>query len=111
MITVENLKSFGADTEDALARCMNNEGFYLTLVGKVIEDKRLEQLEQQLAEKNLDAAFESAHALKGMYMNLSLRPLADPIIEMTELLRNRTDTDYSQLLATVKEQFARLKAL
>ncbi len=111
MLTIENLKNFGADTDEALVRCMNNEGFYLTLVGKVLEDKRLEQLEQQLSEKNLNAAFESAHALKGMYTNLSLRPLADPIIEMTELLRNRTDTDYSALLATVKEQYNKLKEL
>jgi hypothetical protein len=46
-----------------------------------------------------------------MYTNLSLRPLADPIIEMTELLRSRTDTDYSALLATVKEQYNKLKEL
>ena len=111
MLTIENLKNFGADTDEALVRCMNNEAFYLKLVGKAIEDNRLEQLEQQLNDKNLDAAFESAHALKGMYTNLSLKPLAEPIIEITELLRSRTDTDYSVLLNTVKEQFAKLKEL
>ena len=53
-------------------------------------------------------AFESAHALKGMYSNLSLTPLTAPISEMTELLRAGTDTD---LLNEAKAQFERLCAL
>ena len=81
------------------------------LVGKVTEDKRLPQLETQLAAKDYDAAFETAHTLKGMYSNLSLTPLTQPIIEMTELLRSRKDTDYSALLQEVMTQFERLCAL
>jgi len=111
MLTIEKLKGFGADVDEGLNRCMNNEGFYLTLVGKVLNDNRLEQLEEQLKIKNYDAAFESAHALKGMYANLSLTPLSKPIYEITELLRNRTDTDYTDLLNEVTEQFAKLKNL
>ena len=111
MITIDALREFGADVEEGLTRCMNNESFYLMLVGKAIDDKRLEQLEEQLDAKNLDAAFESAHALKGMYANLSLNPLSKPICEMTELLRNRTDTDYTNLLAETKTQFEKLKLL
>ena len=57
-----------------------------------------------LAKKDLDAAFEVAHALKGMYGNISLTPIYKPLSEMTELLRSRTDTDYSALLAEAKKQ-------
>ncbi|MBR4344509.1 MAG: Hpt domain-containing protein [Lachnospiraceae bacterium] len=111
MITIDSLKKYGADVNDGLTRCMNNESFYLMLVGKVLADKRLEQLEEQLGNKDYNGAFESAHALKGMYSNLSLTPLTKPISEMTELLRNRTDTDYSELLKETKTQFETLKAL
>jgi len=111
MITIEKLKEFGANVDEGLARCMNNESFYIMLVGKVLEDKRLNQLEEQLKVKDLDGAFESAHALKGMYANLSLSPLSKPIEEMTELLRSRMDTDYSGLLGEVKLQFTRLSEL
>ena len=87
MLTADKLREFGADVDAGLTRCMNNEAFYITLVGKVIADNRLDLLRQQLADHQLDAAFETAHALKGMYSNLSLDPLTKPVSEMTELLR------------------------
>ena len=111
MLTIETLKEFGANVNEGLNRCMNNESFYLMLIGKALADNRLEQLEEQLSNKDLDGAFESAHALKGMYANLSLTPLSKPIIEMTELLRSRTEMDYSSLLDEVKTQFTKLKNL
>lgn len=111
MMTVEALRAFGADVDDGLARCMNKEDFYLMLVKKATEDKRLSLLAEQLEKKDYAAAFESAHALKGMYANLSLTPLIKPVSEMTELLRSRTDTDYSPLLEEASAQFARLCSL
>ena len=111
MLTIEKLREYGADVDDGLARCMNMEEFYLTLVGKVPEDHRLGLLEQQIEEGALDKAFETAHALKGMYANLSLTPLTKPVSEMTELLRNRENTDYSALLAEAKAQFDTLCSL
>ena len=64
MLTVDKLREYGANVDEGLARCMNKEDFYIMLVGKAIEDTRLEQLEKQLNEKDLDSAFETAHALK-----------------------------------------------
>ena len=111
MLTIDKLRSFGADVDDGIARCMNRPEFYLMLVGKVTEDKRLPQLEKQLADKDYAAAFETAHTLKGMYSNLSLTPLTQPVTEMTELLHSRQDTDYSALFQEIKTQFERLCAL
>lgn len=111
MITLDKLREFGADVDDGLMRCMNKEDFYIMLVGKLTEDKRLMQLEQQLSIKDFDSAFETAHTLKGMYANLSMTPLSEPIIKMTELLRSRTDTDYTKLLEEIKIQFEKLCAL
>ncbi len=111
MITIEALKSYGANTQEGLTRCMNNEEFYIMLVKKALADNRLGQLEQQIKEKDLEAAFETAHALKGMYSNLSLDPLTRPVSEITELLRSKSDVDYSALVAEAKKQFTALTAL
>ena len=111
MLTLDSLKEFGADVDEGLMRCMNNENFYVMLVNKVLDDKKLSQLEENLGKKDLAAAFENAHALKGMYANLALTPLTKPISEMTELLRAGTDTDYTPLLEEVKAQFAKLCGL
>ena len=111
MLTVETLRAYGANVDEALVRCMNNADFYLMLVGKAAEDRRLALLAEQISEKNLDAAFETAHALKGMYANLSLTPLTTPVSEMTELLRSRTDTDYSALMREAASQYEKLCSL
>ncbi len=111
MLTVEKLKEYGADTGEGLSRCMNNEAFYLRLVGMALADDKLEKLGEALEAGDLDRAFEAAHALKGMYGNLSLTPVYAPVYEMTELLRKRTQTDYSPLLAEAKRQMQALVSL
>ena len=111
MITLEALREFGADTERGLSMCMGNEALYLRLVGTVPAEPRFADLEKALEAKDLDAAFDAAHALKGVLGNLSLTPLYEKTSEITEHLRNRTDMDYSALLgelAAQKEKLANL---
>ena len=111
MLTIDALKEFGADTDDALARCMGNQDFYFKLIGKALEDKNFKALEDALAARDLKAAFEAAHSLKGVMGNLALTSLYDPIYEMTELLRSGSDVDYTPYLTTVMEKKAELAAL
>ena len=46
-----------------------------------------------------------------MYGNISLTPVYKPVCDMTELLRDRKDADYSGYLAEAKEQKRRLVEL
>ena len=101
MITIDALKKFGANTEEGIARCMGNEEFYLKLVATVPAQKEFDVLREKASAGDLDAAFEAAHALKGVLGNLSLTPLYDKVCEITELLRAKTDTDYTQLLSEI----------
>jgi HPt (histidine-containing phosphotransfer) domain-containing protein len=111
MLSVQALKEYGADTEQALGRCMNNEDFYLRLVGMVLQEPGFGQLRGLLEAGDLDKAFGVVHNLKGMVGNLSLDPLYGPICELTELLRGRTQADYAPLLTQIEERFAALSAL
>lgn len=104
MLTIDSLRNFGADVKEGVSRCLNDESFYLDLVKSVIPDTRIDELEGYLAAKDLDKAFEVAHALKGMYGNISITPIYEPISEMTELLRARKDVDYSELLEKAKSR-------
>ena len=45
MLTVEKLKAFGADTAEGVSRCVNNETFYLRMVGMALSDANFEKLE------------------------------------------------------------------
>ena len=98
MLTVEKLKSLGANTEEGLQRCMNNEAFYLRLVNRFLEDNSFNRFKSEIENNNLEEAFKHAHALKGVLGNLSLTPLYEIIFEMTELLRNQTKCDYSEYI-------------
>jgi len=111
MLTAETLKEYGANVDEALGRCMNNEAFYIKLVRKFLQDKNFSGLKEALDAHDLDRAFECSHALKGVAANLSLTPVLEPVYEMTELLRARTDTDYTELYAKAEKAFEELKAL
>ena len=96
---------------EMLAKEKHTRAFIIVSAGFGEETHEGALLEQQIGEGDLDAAFETAHALKGMYANLSLSPLTKPVSEITELLRGRTETDYSPLLAEAKVQFEALCSL
>ena len=111
MLSIDKLKTFGANTEEGLKRCVNKEDFYLRMVNSSLKGDQMEQLEAALKAKDLDKAFETAHTLKGVYGNLSLTPLYEPMSKMTELLRSRTDMDYSELLGECQTKLKELKSL
>ncbi len=111
MITIDNLREYGADVNEGVKRCLDDEGFYIDLVKSVIPDERIPELEKHIAAKDFDKAFEVAHALKGMYGNISLTPIYQPICQITELLREKKDVDYSGYLAKAKAEKKRLDDL
>ena len=102
-MTIENLKAYGADTQEGLKRCMNNESFYLRMVKMIPGDPNFQKLYDAIEAGDLTAAFEAAHAVKGASGNLSLTPIYAPVQEITELLRSRTDTDYTELVAAIRK--------
>ncbi|MBQ8923729.1 MAG: Hpt domain-containing protein [Lachnospiraceae bacterium] len=111
MLTLNDMIEFGADTETALKRCAGKEELYLRLVKKVPDSEEFEKLEAAVSEKDYDKAFDIAHGLKGVLLNLSITPIADPVSEMTEYLRNKEDRDYSAYLTEMMSQREKLKAL
>ena len=108
MLTLDNLREYGANVDEGISRCLDDEAFYIELVKSVIPDDRIDELEKYIAAKDFDKAFEVAHALKGMYGNISIMPVYEPICEITELLRDRKDVDYSPFIAKAREQKQRL---
>lgn len=111
MLTIDALRSYGANVDDGLQRCMNNEAFYLRLAEMVVEDGSFERLQAALADGDLDAAFEAAHALKGALGNLALTPMSAPVIELTELLRHKAPGDYQAFCGEIMRQRDALKTL
>jgi hypothetical protein len=101
MITIEELKALGADTDTGLSRCLGNEALYLKLVGMGLGDAKFEELGAAVNDGDLDKAFELCHALKGVIGNLAISPLYEALSDMTEKLRGRQQADYKALYSNI----------
>ena len=111
MLTIEKLEQYGANTAEGLTRCAGMEAFYIKLVNMSLNEGNFDKLETAIKNNDLDTAFEAAHALKGVLGNLSLTPMFDICSEMTELLRDRTEMDYTPMLNELLTKKAELVAL
>jgi HPt (histidine-containing phosphotransfer) domain-containing protein len=110
-MTIDSLRNYGANVEEGLERCMGMEDFYIEMIELGMSDERFETLEQNLQAKDLEEAFETVHALKGVIGNLALTPLYETICEMTEHLRNKEEIDYKPLYNKLIEQRNQVKEL
>lgn len=108
MHTLDEMRAWGANVDEALVRCLNNESFYLMLVDKAVRDANFDRLKEAVAAKDLEKGFEYAHALKGTMANLALTPILKPVQEITELLRSRTAMDYSSYLNEIEARRSEL---
>ncbi len=76
-----------------------------------VSDENFGKLREAVERDDLDAAFESAHALKGVLANVSLTNVLEPVKEITEDLRARKEKDYSEVLDKIDEELAKVKGL
>lgn len=112
MLTIDALKAYGANTDEGMARCFNNEAFYLRLVGMGLADANFDKLKAAMEAGDTAAAFEAAHALKGSIGNLSLTPIFEPVSALTELLRGKSGpVDGSALLDQIMDQLEKARQL
>ena len=111
MLTIEKLKNYGADVNEGLGRCLNREDFYIRMINMSLSDANFGRLEAAIDAGDEDAAFEAAHALKGVLGNLSLTPLFKPASELTEELRAKTGSDYQAYFEKIREAKEELERL
>ena len=98
MDKIEKLRKIGCDVDIAIKRCVGDTELYIELVNNAIEIDRYNALEEKLRGADWKAAFESAHALKGIVTNLSLEPLIVVDSKLTEELRAQQAIEYEYLL-------------
>ena len=110
-MTIADLIAFGANVDEGLQRCLNNEAFYLRMVAKLVGDANFQKLYDAMEAGDTTTAFEAAHALKGMTSNLALTPIQAPVSELTEILRAKQNVDCTALLDAIRNAHQQLSAL
>lgn len=110
-MSLDAIREYGANVQEGLGRCINNEQFYLRMIGLALEDGNFSKLENAVRSGDKKEAFEAAHALKGVLGNLALTPMYTPVAEMTELLRKGQEADYAAYITEIAAQRERLRAI
>lgn len=96
----EELYRYGVNLSEVMERFINDEELYYDCLYSFIDDPSFESLGDTLRAKEYEAAFEHAHALKGVAGNLGLYPLLNVICDIVEPLRNH---EYSNLEQQYRE--------
>ena len=111
MITIDALKAYGANVQEGLERCLNSKEFYLKMINMGLADANFDKLKAAMEAGDAKAAFEAAHALKGVTGNLSLTPIYNPVCELTERLRGKSEIgDTGVLLDTIMTEHEKVRA-
>lgn len=91
------------DYQDAMTRLLD-EDFMRRVLKKFVEDDSMEHLEVLIKNGNISEAFETAHALKGVVLNLGLTRFGGRVSEVTEVLRRGGSPD-EELLEVLKSDY------
>ena len=105
---IEKLQELGCDIDDAMARFLDDEAFYLECFDSVIHDEKFDDLNQLMNGGDEKRKFECAHTLKGLVANLGLTSLNEIMVTMVEKLREDLSADVSEeyrLLIQEREKY------
>ena len=84
---LKRLKSEGCDVDGSMDRFLDDKEFYVSCFREVLADPAFEQLGKALEDKKIKEAFDAAHTLKGIILNLGITPLYEIIVHIVEPLR------------------------
>lgn len=93
-----------ANYDDMLTRVPNDA--LMTKIAKMfLNDQSFKQLKEGLETGDGDKAFNGAHSLKGVCLNLGFTQLSSDVSEITELLRGRQVVECSELFHRIEENY------
>lgn len=89
----QELEKNGADVKGSIDRFLGQEEIYAKFLKKTIDSPEFEKLTTCLEQEDYKEAFHCAHTIKGVAGNLGLVPVEDAASVITELLRNKEDSE------------------
>jgi len=101
------LREAGFDVQGALGRLINNQAFFLKMLGKFTQDGSFAKLREYVEAGDAQAG-ESAHALKGMCSTLGMTQLSELCAKLQYLYQGREEGDPKQVFAEADREYGRV---
>ena len=89
------------DVEGALKRVGGNMGLYKKLLGRYVDGKTFDLLNDAIQGGNMEEASHLAHTLKGVCSNLSLNKIAALAADIEQIIK--AGSDYNDCLGQLKD--------
>ena len=98
----ETLIRAGINYEEGVKRFMGKAALYERLLAELPNDETFSELERAMGAGDVQAAFQAAHALKGMLGNLSVNGPLEQLKPLVEALRGSNLEQAATLYPSVK---------
>lgn len=82
------LEREGCDVKGAIRRMLGDEALYLHLLEAFYQERTWEELQKALERKDYEAAFQTAHLIKGSTATLGLTSIYEAVSRIVEKLRS-----------------------
>ncbi len=108
MVTNRDLKEVYAllgGNYDLIVKRLRNEEIIRSFMEDFLEDEEFTKLEKAMEAQDERAAFEAAHTLKGVALNMEFGFLSQSLIALTEALRHGKQPNAEELYETVREDY------
>lgn len=70
-----------------------------------LRDSSMDELRTAMSETDYEKAFQAAHTLKGVCLNLGLKGLYEPTAKITEMLRNSKYEEAEQMMEDLEAEY------
>jgi histidine phosphotransfer protein HptB len=105
------LSDYGADTGAINDRFLGNTELYELCFKSFIEEEHHGMLREAMEKGDLENAFFSAHAMKGLSGNLGLTAYYDAVFKLTEALRAKRGEEAAQEYKSVCAELERVREI
>lgn len=111
MTLLECYERTGSDYQDVMKR-LGNEALIRRIAAKFPKDTSFQKLQEGFLKEDGELAFQGAHALKGICLNLGFTRLGKISSELTESLREKKEMEECrELFETAEIEYKNLTAV
>ena len=109
MINREKLQAAGINVEEGIHRMGGQESLYERFLNSFLDNPYYQKMLDAMECKDVEAAFQSAHALKGMAGNMSMTELFEAMVPLVEEFRAKSMVRALELYEPVRIAYEKIE--
>lgn len=105
---VERLKEAGINYDDGVKKFAGKAELYERFLLEFLDEPHFAQMIDEINQNDIDSAFKTAHALKGVVGTLGMDDLYQCLFQLVEALRNKEQDKVEVYFAQIQKEYDRV---